>query len=424
LRRWLALTVAVVCTGMVMLSAALLAYAQGPTRIEGWLLPRDLSESGDAASRGPRIVADDEGHIHVIWTDDSEGQPDPHYVKSVDYGTNWTTISRIATGRPSHDAALDVDDDGYVHAAWWDLLAGTEREFEVMYARRAGTTWSMQATDVITQSDIKGPSIAVTADYIHIVWSNKEAAQAYDLWYIRRARSAGSWSEPRIVVDTGPGSLYGRMAADAYGNLHVAWQEDKATDEIMYITGTVEAGQTTWHTPMTLTEALTPTATSPDIAIGADDVVHIVFGLDVPGLEHTQDIYHVSFSISNTEGFSPTIIPDSRVFVTQQLPNYASPALALEGANTIHVVWNGVREDDLWDRIYYATSRDGGENWSRAVPVSPDDAWPDGFPDVAGSAGLAHVVWQQETSGSDNDVYYSHSLPWVQGLVVLMKEYE
>jgi hypothetical protein len=170
-----------------------------------------------------------------------------------------------------------------------------------------------------------------------------------------------------------------------------------------------------------LTQSIAPSATSPDIAVGEDGTVQAVFGVDVPGLIHWQDLYLVSFPLSSTEGISPTIIPDSRVFISQQLPNYASPSLFVQQPSTVHVLWNGKTEEDLWDRIYYARSDDGGANWSAVVPVSRDDAWSDGFPDVVA---MVHVVFQQETPLDDNDVYYSRKLPFVSQFILVMKDYQ
>jgi hypothetical protein len=423
LRRSYVLILAVLCSALVMLAATVVAHAGGPTEVYGWVPQRELSQSGGDASRGPHVAVHQD-RIHVMWTDDSQGQSDPYYVRSLDLGTSWSLSERISTGRPSADSTLSVGSGGAVHACWWDDMGGTPREFGLMCARRTATGWSLQPSVVITRSDIKGPSLAVTGGYIHVVWSNKQPAEAYDLWYSSKQATGGTWSEPVVVLDTGPGSLYAKMVADGNGNLHVVWQEDKDYDEVMYITGTVESGQATWHAPVTLTQSIAPSATSPDIAVGEDGTVQAVFGVDVPGLIHWQDLYLVSFPLSSTEGISPTIIPDSRVFISQQLPNYASPSLFVRQPSTVHVLWNGKTEEDLWDRIYYARSDDGGANWSAVVPVSRDDAWSDGFPDVVATGEMVHVVFQQETPLDDNDVYYSRKLPFVSQFILVMKDYQ
>lgn len=422
MRRPLALVIIVLSAGIIVLGATFTAHAEGPTEVYGWVPPVVLSQSGDYSSISPHVGVDDYGYLHVVWTDDSYGQADPSYIRSLDQGSSWSDIERIETDAPSRDTALAIGTDNSVHACWWDWPG--PGQFELKCARRTTQAW-IEETVVITQSDIKVPTVAVTDDYIHLAWSNKLGGQAYDLWYKMKDRSSDEWSEPTVIFDTGPASQPSKMAADGNGNLHLVWQENILPDnEIMYISGTVQADQTTWHAPITLTQMLTPTATSPDIAVAEDGTVHTVFGVDVPGQDRCQDVYHLSFPLSSTEGISPTVIPDSRICISSQLPKYASPSLSVQGTSTIHVLWNGKRAGDVWDRIYYARSGDGGAIWSPVVPVSRDDAWPDGFPDVVPWGEMTHVVFQQVTSTADNDVYYSRKLPFSSAFVLVMKEYE
>jgi hypothetical protein len=215
------------------------------------------------------------------------------------------------------------------------------------------------------------------------------------------------------------------MAVDTNEDLHLVWQENiSPTNEIMYISGTVDAGQTTWFSPITVSADLGLNTTTPDIVVGNDEVVQIVFAADVAGQPDTQDVYYARFPISNTGNISSTVIQGSRVVVSQQLPTWASPSVALDGENNVHVVWNGMKGADIWDRIYYAMSEDQGVSWSPPTAISPDDAWSDGFPAIATDGTLAHVAWQQKASGTDNDIYYAHSLPIIRYAALALKDYQ
>jgi hypothetical protein len=199
------------------------------------------------------------------------------------------------------------------------------------------------------------------------------------------------------------------------GDLHLVWQEYATQPQIWYISGTVGVGteETVWSKPVTLSEGLTQRATTPDIVVGSDNTVHVVFGLDVESQEQVQDIYHAGFPATDTGGISAALIPGSRVTVSHQLPTYASPAIALYGDDQVHVAWNGWKEGDNWDsdRIYYAVSEDGGKSWSEPVPVSPKDSRPDGFPSLAADAEFVHVVWQEKDPPTDQDIYYTRRFP-------------
>lgn len=407
-------------------TAAALAQSVSLAEDIGWMLPREVSQSGDDASRGPQLAVDGGGQLHLLWMDDTTGQANPYYIRSDDGGSSWSIREVITnSARTSSQGSLAVGADGTAHSSWWEKITGAPPEYGLLYAGRSAAGWIVHETVVITESDIQEPSIADAGDSVHVVWSNKLSGH-FDLFYSRKTESGGTWADPVFVTDTASSSLHARMVADGDGNLHVVWQENTDPNEIMYISGTVGIDHTTWSDPVTLSEKLAPNATSPHLAVAEDGTVHVVFGVDVedaPPLKQIQDIYHASFSISNTGAISPTLIPGSRVEISQQLPNYASPSIALDEPEDLHVVWNGRKDGDIWDRIYWAVSHDGGASWSEPLAISANDAWPDGFPTIATDGTLVHVAWQQQELVSDNDIYYAHSLPLVWHFALVFKEY-
>lgn len=420
MRRFLYLSLATLASCAVMLFAAFVAQAGSPLRV-GWMIPLEVSQSGNARSMAPQTEVDGSGHIHLIWMDDTPGQADLYYVKSTDQGITWSEGEYVTTTLMSKDGSVALGSSGTIHACWWEESLG---DYRLWHAQRTASGWSLPATVVMTtESEISYPAIAEAAGDLHVVWSNKPSYDGPSLYYSRKPTSDGAWSDATVIADTAPMSLYARMAVDTTDNLHVVWQEYTLPYEIMYVSGTVGT-QTTWSTPITLSAALAQNATTP--AIHVDDVhsvVHIVFAVDVEGLEETQDVYHVSFPVSNTENISPTVIPESRSRISQELPTYACPSIALDSADNVHVAWNGVRGSDLWDRIYHVLSDDQGESWCQPMAISPDDAWPDGYPTMATDGTLVHVAWQQKGIIPDNDIYYSHSLPICSLLPLALKDY-
>jgi len=247
------------------------------------------------------------------------------------------------------------------------------------------------------------------------VWSEMvfgSTGSQLDVFY-SRSEAGGAWSPATTTVETRASSLNARVAAEPAGDLHVVWEENTSPHQIYYISGTVGTTGTLWSMPITVSLGLTQTATTPDIVVGSDDTVHVVFGANVSGQQYVQDIYYASFPVTDAGIVSATLIPGSRVKVSQLLPTYSSPAVALLGSDQVHVVWNGWKAGDYSDadRIYYAVSEDGGLSWSEPVPVSPRDGWPDGFPSLAADETFVHVVWQEKVSGMDQDIYYTRRFP-------------
>lgn len=436
MRRLAWLVLVVVGSFGVMVSATLLAHASSSRLAVAWMSPKEVSQSGDESSGGPDIEVDSNGYIHLIWMDDSLGDLDLCYVQSSDEGYSWSAGECINTmpDPDSYQGSIALGSGDTLHACWWER-AGLPLKYRVWYAQRTTTTtWSLEETVVVTDTDIQDPVILEASDYLsdylHVVWSSKPQGH-FDLHFSRRPTAGDGWADATILADTARSSLHPRMATDKSGNLHVVWQENASPPqemyiEAMYISGTVGTEQTTWSSPVTVSLALSANATTPDIFVGDDDEVHVVFGVGVDGQQNTQDVYHARFPISNTENISPTLIPGSRVSVSGQWPTFASPTIEGDEQGRVHVLWNGMMGSDASDRIYHALSGDGGAHWSAPWAVSPHDGWPDGLPSIATGETLVHAAWQQKTIGddqNDDDIYYSHSLPVSSLLPLALKDY-
>jgi hypothetical protein len=404
------LAAAVMCVCVTLLAATYTAHAsQG-----GWPPPLDLSQSGDEYSRGPDLAMAQDGHLHISWMERGGVTFTVYHAGSDDQGNSWTySVPLTPSGNDRVEAAMDVDQYGSAHTVWVEHPGG----FELRYSVLTGTGW--EEPSGITQTSpltyVVGPDVVTTPDYVHAVWSETNAGpegSRLDVFY-SRSEAGGAWSPATTTMQTRYTSLNARIAADAAGNLHLVWEENTSLHQIYYITGTVYTTETVWSTPITVSAGLTQTATTPDIVVGSDNFVHVVFGVNVENQPYVQDIYCANFAINDPGTISATLVPGSRVKVSQLLPTYSSPAVALFGDDQVHLAWNGWRPGDYADsdRIYYAVSEDGGLSWSKPLPVSPRDGWPDGFPRLAADETFVHLVWQEKVSGLDQDVYYTRRFP-------------
>lgn len=409
---------------IIMLAATVVAWASTEHSLGGWVEAVEVSGSGDATSTGPAIAADGQNDLHLMWM----GGADPLELNAVtvthsyDGGGSWPASHRLDTGLGAYLADMGVEVSGTLHVVWAEPFYGNQR---LWHAQLVSDNWQPKKmiTETSTQRGIQAPTLAVADGRVHAIWSEKPGVLERDLYYSRRDGSV--WSDPTLAADTGATSDFPSICADQYGNLHLVWQENTSpTSHIMYISGTVGTGETSWSTtPITVSEGLAAHATTPDIVVGGDDTVHIVFGGDIAGQAQYQNVYYVGFPMSNTGQISPTVIPDSGVRVAHSLPKWALPSVALNTDDQVHVVWNGEQEGDSSDRIYYSMRPGKGAPWSRPVAVSLDQGLPDGFPVIAADGTFVHVAWQMHTPGTDRDIYYTRRLPAVGYFPLVFKNY-
>jgi len=409
------LAVAVIAVSVTILAATYTAHASQLATQGGWPPPVEMSQHGDRTSRGPKLALAQSGDLHVAWMEPEAVTFTVHHAGSDDQGSNWTySVPLTPSGTDRQSGAMDVDQYGLVHTVWVEHPFG----FELRYALLSGGSWEEQTLITNTDSStyLMVPDVVATTDFVHAVWSETNAGPAgspMDVFY-SRSEAGGAWSPATTTVTTTATSLGSRIEADTTGNLHLVWEENTSPHQIYYISGTVYTTETVWSKePIAVSADLTQTATTPDIVVGSDNIVHVVFAVDVENQQDVQDIYHASFPITDSGVVSATLIPSSRVKVSQLLPTYASPALALFGDDQVHVAWNGWKAGDNWDsdRIYYSVSEDAGLSWSAPVAVSPKDSRPDGFPSLVADGIFVHMVWQEKVPPTDQDIYYTRRFP-------------
>jgi len=429
-RRTASLVVAAASTLLFLLIAGLTAWASSLSDEGGWPPAIELSQSGSSTSRGPTLLQQDDGSLHAFWMQQAATTDTLRYTvyhaSSADAGGNWShTIPLTPTTTDRFEAAADLDEYGGLRLVWRE----SPGEHEVWYGQLWGGNWEERVRIAATESvtNIVGPDVEVAGDWIHAVWSQETLGETgsnpYEVFY-SRSEGGEVWSAPDLAAATGRTSLQLRIAADQHDNLHVVWWEDAKPREIMYISGTVYVTtDTVWSTPITLSWGLSESAATPFIAVGSDDVVHVAFGVDVKDQVHVQDVYYTRFPISDTSNISATLIPGSRVDISQLLPTYASPAIALMGPDNLHLAWNGRQGGDYSDRIYYSASQDGGTTWSDPVPATLRDSWPDGFASLAADGQFVYLLYQQKVSGADQDIHYTKRFPIRSPLALALKAY-
>ena len=184
------------------------------------------------------------------------------------------------------------------------------------------------------------------------------------------------------------------LAADAGGRLHLVWSGNQV-GEIMYSRAEAESAfnPSNWGDPQLL-PMLHPSGSRPQIAIGRDGVIHVVY---VVALNEGRSVFH-TFSTDGGDNWSePTTIGDG---VEAGWPMVEHPTLAIGGDGVIHVAWSifPLQGSLLPSAIYTARSSDGGATWSEPFEVA--DGAVD-WPQLAAVGALeVHLVYA-ETAGRE-----------------------
>jgi len=177
--------------------------------------------------------------------------------------------------------------------------------------------------------------------------------------------------------------------------IHVVWFDDRnGNTEIYYIRST--DGGLTWGSETRLTNA-SGYSYAPSIVVSGS-VVHVVWG-DTRDASATAEIYYKQSHDAGTTWGADTRLTNA--------PYYSEfPSMAISGS-VLHVVWTDYRDQNGDMENYYKRSTDGGLTWEPDTRLTNDPGY-SGFPCVAVSGSVVHVLWEDNRDGN-GEIYYKRS---------------
>ncbi|NLE45719.1 MAG: exo-alpha-sialidase [Chloroflexi bacterium] len=243
----------------------------------------------------PFVVLDTQGHIKVLWelsvgeASDGNGLTNGIYCMDGD-GSSWSVPVDViadpngaATFWPQH--AVDVY--GRMHIVW----VGTNAQLFHSRAPSASAchAGSWETTLVPTSEQVLYGNIAVDAiGTLHLVY----AARGKDIYYMRSADGESSWTQPVVIssVSSSTATSFPSLAVDPNGGIHVVWEENQLPDgvpDLGIFSAQSQDGGATWSFPLRLSPPGSG-YTQPNITALNDGSVHVFWN----GRAATRGRYH------------------------------------------------------------------------------------------------------------------------------------
>ncbi len=334
----------------------------------------------DGISSAPDIAVDAAGVIHVVWYDDTSSplwgvDEEIMYVKYVP-GVGWSNVTVISDGYGgiywnddrSMTPAIAVSKTGTVHVVWEDDTNSPTWgvDWEIMYVNyTASNGWSNVTVisdgyggNFWNNGDSNKPTIALEdSGNVHVVWTDGTNSPLWgvdeEIMYVKYVPGTG-WSNATVISDGYNGiywnndwSTYPDIAVDNKGGVHVVWQDDTGGIwgddlEIMYAKYSPNPG---WSNATVISDGYNGTywndddSSNPSIAVDTTGRLHVVWDDYSAGIWGTDsEIMYASYDSEN--GWSNiTVISDGYNGIYWNSDNSDTPEIAIDGKNTIHVVW-------------------------------------------------------------------------------------
>jgi hypothetical protein len=259
---------------IVILAGTLSSSALSQVDAQSWIKRRLTRNAGDSHAAHVAATAND---VYAVWHDDTKGNYEIYFRRSSDKGVTWGRTKRLthnAGDSRGPDIAVSGSD---IHVVWFDDSPGNP---EIYYKRSSdnGVTWSVAVRLTHSAGDSYFPRIAVSGSSTHVVWHDNTPGNS-EIYYRRSTDNGANWGGKKRLTRNSGGSSLADIAVSG-SNIHVVWQDLTPGDwEIFYKRSTNNG--TSWGRTKHLTSNA-GTSFVPTIDVSGNNI-HVAWSDNTPG---------------------------------------------------------------------------------------------------------------------------------------------
>jgi hypothetical protein len=323
-------------------------------------------------SNHPQIAAYDE-KVHVAWIDNSLGNNEILFARSIDNGTTFSEAINLSNTLNTNSRNLELSAfENNVYAVWLDEDEQGNGIILFTASNDRGETFGNPITiarNVTTNNDFTFPKVAAYGDNLYIAWNVVDSRSTQgegeiitDLLYVKSSDQGNTFSPP--IKLNNKGEKVGEAQLAAYNNaVYVVWGSspyDHVTSNLFF-TKSTDNGNTFSNA----------TEVKNDNFVNPSNVEIVVLGNN------------------NSEGYGEPSLSSS-------LPQVQQPHLYI----AVQVPISSENEE-----IFIASSSDNGDTFSQITPNLSNNSEFSECPSIAASANNIYVIWQDRTPGNNEALF-------------------
>lgn len=335
----------------------------------------------------PTLAIDDMGNVGVSWVDQS--RKDVYFQL---YGSDGVTRLREAINVSRTPTifswlprmVLTPGTPGSVYILWQEIVfSGGSHGGEIFFARSRDGGRSFDAPLNLSNSEPGDGKGRLTRRYwdngsldiamgprgtLYAAWTEYDGA----LWFSRSTNAGESFTEPLRVAgeDTTQPARAPSLAADADDTVYLAWTVGENPRADIHVARSNDGGRS-FGAPR-IVSATGGHSDAPKIAVDGNRMVHLVHAESPEGPFNR---YHVRYTRSDDGGNTFDEPRDITGSYRQRYESNAFPALAVDGAGTLFVLWELYSDRKARSRgLGLTLSTDAGETFAppSRVPYTTD----------------------------------------------------
>jgi hypothetical protein len=356
-------------------------------------------------------------NVYVVWEDASTGNGDIYFRKSIDNGNSFSTIENLSNNTSFSDSFHIAVSGSDVYVVWSDNSTGNGD----IYFRKSidkGTTFDTIENLSNDNGKSYGAHIVLSGNNVYVVWNDNSTGNG-DIYFKRSADNGTTFGSTQNLSNNPGNSTAAQMAA-YQDNVYVVWEDASTGNGDIYFKASLDNG-TKFAGQKSLARN-NGSSFNPQLAVSPNNIIYGLWqdNTQYDRSKYTTDskaadvLYRVSldsgrnFTARNTIGKDIGDAADFAQIATAYDKAYSRKS---NDAYDAYVVWGaGILKNTqpLGFVLFYQTIANNGTTLSDPINLSNSNG-NSIFPKIAVSnQNNVYVVWSDDTTGN-GDVFFTRA---------------
>jgi BNR repeat-like domain len=377
-----------ISSGIICLSVFLFCL----TAEAAWTTKRLTFNTG--VSSNPHIATYG-ANIYLVWSDDTPGNGELYFKKSVNGGSTWQQSIRLSINSGASFCPAIAVSGAHVFVVWEDGTSGND-EIYFRNSLDGGATWQVSKRLTYTAGLSAKPEIAVSGSNVYVVYSDNTSGN-HEVFFRKSTDNGAHWQNPNRLTFTAGDSGDTEIAVNG-ADICVVWTDNTSGNPVAFFRRSTDGG-VTWKAALRFSPLPPYYARLPSVAVDEQNV-YVVW--QQRKMDYTvEEIY---FKKSTDGGASW----QAGVNLSNNITYSCIPDVAFIGTN-VYVVWTdmtGTTVLGCYD-IRLKKSANRGADWQSTLRLTSNDG-DSSVPAVAVNDTNIYVTWQDDTPGN-REIYLKYS---------------